>query len=235
MTSQDLASYFTSGDLYLVFAAISFLIVRALDRWTPDTMFTTPRSKLIANGVISVVTPVLVALPNGLIAHMSPTKLIEASLFAFFGSTAFNTWIPMKPKAKDVEAGQDPTKLEAARKVVNAAIDQKTVKLDVVADPPKGAARRRFNGLAVPLFGGLVLGVAFLMSCTAQQGAAVVSAIPTIARDVCDVAESQPEPAWVTLACTAFDAKGNEVRKYSATIPKAKMAACPKTDGKVAP
>ena len=75
------------------------------------------------------------------------------------------------------------------------------------------------------------------VACTAQQAKEVASIVAPIAQTVCDVATSQPEPAWVSLTCQAIDTAGKVVQTFDAKVPRPKVAAaaCPRTDGKPTP
>lgn len=218
MTPEDLASYFTSGKLNLVFAAISFLIVRALDRWTPDTMFTTAKSKLVANAIVSAGTPMLVALTSGLIANLPPIALVNTALVAFFGSAVVNTVIPMKPKQKDVAAGTDgPVSLKAASDISKS--DLVVVATPPKSEPPKGAARRSLDHRVIAAVCALAL-----CSC-GLSGKAIVTDVSNVTNAICKVAETQPEPESVIIACAILDAGGQVANTFTVKVPKSQMAA----------
>ncbi len=68
-------------------------------------------------------------------------------------------------------------------------------------------------------------------ACTKQQGAALQGVVTTVAADTCRELESQPEPAWVLLACSAEGALTSEggplgeVATVRVRIPRAQWAA----------
>lgn len=231
MTPDQLSAFLTSGDLYLALASFSFLVVRVLDVYTPATMFTSALSKRVAAGVVSVVTPILVAMPAGLIAHFPPLKLASLALFSFFGSSAFNAWLPIKPSANVAPPGDTVGTMKIERITVTPSPEK--------SDPPKGAARRRLDHRVIaPLFATLLICFAAIgcSSCTAAQGQAVIAAIPGIVQTICTIADAQTEPGQAMLSCQGIDAQGKPVGAPTlAKVSKSVLASCPKTDGKLTP
>lgn len=76
-----------------------------------------------------------------------------------------------------------------------------------------------------------------VLACTAEQRKEIGSAISAGSTVACDVANDQPEPAWVNLLCTLTDEGGKVLQTFAARAPRPKLAAasCPRVDGSPAP
>lgn len=85
----------------------------------------------------------------------------------------------------------------------------------------------------------VLLGFSVCLSCTSQEGKAVVSAVLAVASTVCDVVDGPQDPVWVPLVCKGLDSAGNVISTFDARAPRLAMVkmACPspKKDGGLAP